>query len=86
MSLDPLERYLARQLEDQLTADSLRVEKKYRIADPAAMRQKLSRLGARKTRSGYEHNELFDVNGTLKKKRHIAQAPAARRRQHLADA
>ncbi len=49
----------------------IEVEQKYRISDPALIRRKLSQLGAKRLRSGREHNELFDANGHLKKQKHF---------------
>lgn len=45
---------------------SFEVEQKYRLKDPAAVRSILCRLGAKKIRSGFESNELFDLEGILR--------------------
>ncbi len=47
------------------------IEQKYRVSNPAITRQKLFRLGARRIKSGSERNELFDLNGNLRKRKSL---------------
>ncbi len=45
---------------------SYEVEQKYRLKNPAAARKVLRDMGAKKIRSGFESNELFDFSGILR--------------------
>lgn len=45
---------------------SFEVEQKYRLKNPAVVRNILRGMGAKKIRSGPESNELFDLEGMLK--------------------
>ena len=53
------------------------IEQKYRIQDPARVRNLLRRLGAKKIRAGSESNELFDLHEMLR-----SQASILRLRRH----
>ena len=63
-----LEAYMARQLASRVSGVRVEVEQKFRIQNVERIRKLLRRLGARLTKSGYEHNELFDMDGRLKEK------------------
>jgi adenylate cyclase class 2 len=63
-----LEAYLSRQLASRVGGVRVEVEQKFRVQDIERIRKLLRRLGARLTKSGYEHNELFDMDGRLKEK------------------
>jgi len=63
-----LEAYMARQLAARVSSVRVEVERKFRVRDVERIRKLLRRLGARLTKSGYEHNELFDMDGRLKEK------------------
>lgn len=65
------EEILHRQLESRLSVEKLEIEQKYRIADPVPIRRQLLRMGAKKGRTGLEHNELFDQEKALKKEKKI---------------
>ena len=56
---------------------SFEIEQKYRLKNPAAVRNILRGLGAKKIRSGPESNELFDLEGMLK-----SRASVLRLRRH----
>ena len=45
------------------------IEQKYRISKPENLRRRLRALGARRFRTGLEHNEFFDWQGRLRRKR-----------------
>ena len=45
---------------------SFEIEQKYRLKNPAVVRSILRRLGAKRIRSGFESNELFDFEGMLR--------------------
>ena len=61
-----LEKYLARQFERRVTDESLEREQKYRVANIESVRARLLGLGAQAHASGFERNELFDLNGRLR--------------------
>ena len=61
-----LEKYLARQFEQRVLNDSLEREQKYRVAQVDRLRSRLLRLGAKVHVSGFERNELFDLDGRLR--------------------
>src|SRR5262245_43159267 len=61
-----LERYLTRQFEEQLGRTSVEREQKYRIADVDRTRRRLLAQGAKPHANGFERNELFDCNGSLR--------------------
>jgi len=63
-----LEAYMSRQLASRVSDVRIEVEQKFRVQDIERIRKLLRRLGARLTKSGYEHNELFDMDGRLKEK------------------
>jgi adenylate cyclase, class 2 len=65
-----LEKYLARQFEQRVQDDSLEREQKYRVAQIQPVRSRLLRLGAKVHASGFERNELFDLNGKLRDQGH----------------
>lgn len=67
MAKRKLEQYLTRQFEEHVAQSSVEIEQKYRVFDVDGLRKKLLQLGARKLAKGYERNELFDVDGTLRK-------------------
>src|ERR1700693_6503426 len=67
MAKQKLEHYLTRQFEKHVTRSSVEIEQKYRVSDVDELRRKLIRLGARKSVKGYERNELFDMDGTLRR-------------------
>lgn len=71
MSSKKLENYLSRQFEKRLATSRVEIEQKYRIKKPNAIRSKLIRGGAVKIKSGYEYNEIFDINGKLKKRKQM---------------
>jgi adenylate cyclase class 2 len=60
-----LEKYLARQFERRILNDSLEREQKYRVAKIDRLRHHLLSLGAKVHASGFERNELFDLDGRL---------------------
>jgi len=45
------------------------IEQKYSIHNPAAIRRSLKKLGAKKIGGGMESNEIFDINGILRRKK-----------------
>ena len=47
------------------------IEQKYRVRKPASVLAVLKKLRARKIRSGFEKNELFDWKGMLREKKSI---------------
>ena len=49
----------------------IEIEQKYRITNPVFIRQRLFRLGARRIKSGRERNELFDLDGNLRKRKSL---------------
>lgn len=65
-----LEKYLARQFERRVTDESLEREQKYRVANIEKLRDRLLGLGAEAHASGFERNELFDLNGRLRNRGH----------------
>lgn len=67
MSARKLEKYLARQLEERASQESVEREQKYRARNIEHLRRRLLSLGARPHASGFERNELFDFNGRLDK-------------------
>lgn len=67
MSARKLEKYLARQFEARVLNDSVEREQKYRVANVESVRRRLLRLGAEIHASGFERNELFDLNGELRR-------------------
>ena len=71
MKKSKFESYLAEQLENHLSANTVEIEQKYRIKDPQPIRQRLRKLGAKKGIAGTEHNELFDIENTLRKRKQI---------------
>jgi predicted adenylyl cyclase CyaB len=70
MSARKLEKYLTRQLERRVLKDSVEREQKYRVEDIIPLRRRLRKLGAEARHSGFERNELFDLNGRLRKLGH----------------
>ncbi len=69
MKRSEFEEFLTKQFEENLAQTKLEVEQKYRVTDLDFIRRRLERLGARCGRKGMEHNELFDLNKTLRKKK-----------------
>jgi adenylate cyclase class 2 len=61
-----LEKYLARQFERRVLNDSLEREQKYRVPQIDGLRRRLLSLGAKVHASGFERNELFDLDGRLR--------------------
>jgi len=49
----------------------IEIEQKYRISNPPLIRQRLLQLGARRIKSGRERNELFDLDGNLRKRKSL---------------
>lgn len=45
------------------------IEQKFHIHNPTEIRRQLKKLGAKKLASGHETNEIFDINGTFRKKK-----------------
>ncbi len=43
------------------------IEQKYRIRNPQVVRTQLKRMRARKIRKGFESNELFDLDGFIRR-------------------
>jgi adenylate cyclase, class 2 len=67
MAKRKLEQYLTRQFENHVARSYVEIEQKYRVFDVDGLRKKLIKLGARRSAKGYERNELFDMDGTLRK-------------------
>ncbi len=67
MAKQKLEQYLTRQFEKHVTRSAVEIEQKYRVSDVDELRRKLIKLGARRSVKGYERNELFDMDGALRK-------------------
>src|ERR1700722_11876949 len=67
MAKQKLEQYLTRQFEKQVARTTGEIEQKYRVSDVDSLRKKLIKLGARKSTRGYERNELFDMDGALRR-------------------
>jgi len=67
MAKQKLEQYLTRQFEKHVARTTVEIEQKYRVSDVDSLRKKLIRLGARKSTKGYERNELFDMDGALRR-------------------
>jgi adenylate cyclase class 2 len=72
-----LEKYLTRQFERQIGRASIEREQKYRVPDVSVLRRRLIKHGAKPHANGFERNELFDCNGTLR-----AQGRKLRLRRH----
>jgi predicted adenylyl cyclase CyaB len=71
MKKSKFEEFLARQLEERLSAAKVETEQKYRTSDPVNIRRHLIRLGAKKIRTGLEHNELYELGKMLRKKKQV---------------
>ncbi len=67
MAKQKLEDYLTRQFEKHVAHTTVEIEQKYRVADVDSLRKKLIKLGARRSAKGYERNELFDMDGVLRR-------------------
>jgi adenylate cyclase, class 2 len=67
MAKQKLEQYLTRQFEKHVARTTVEIEQKYRVSDVDSLRKKLIKLGARKSIKGYERNELFDMDGALRR-------------------
>lgn len=65
-----LEKYLARQFKRSILEDSLEREQKYRVIKVDAVRERLLELGAHAHATGFERNELFDLDGRLENRGH----------------
>jgi predicted adenylyl cyclase CyaB len=65
-----LEKYLARQFERSVLENSVECEQKYRVTQIAPIRSRLVKLGAEVHASGFERNEMFDLNGRLRSQGH----------------
>lgn len=50
---------------------SYEIEQKFRISNPATIRQRLKKLNAKKISSGEEFNELFDQGCVLRKQKSV---------------
>lgn len=72
-----LEKYLDRQFEQRVCEDSLEREQKYRVDQINPIRSRLLKLGAKVHASGFERNELFDLNDRL-----FSQGQKLRLRRH----
>jgi adenylate cyclase class 2 len=70
MAARKLEKYLARQFEQNVLGDSLEREQKYRVVSIDPIRRRLVGLGAEEHASGFERNELFDMLGRLNNQGH----------------
>jgi predicted adenylyl cyclase CyaB len=67
MAKQKLEQYLTRQFEKQVARTTVEIEQKYRVSDVDGLRKRLIKLGARRSTKGYERNELFDMDGALRR-------------------
>ncbi len=65
------EKFMAKQFLKRLAFSSLEVEQKYRVTDIHPVRRSLKKMGAKLLASGQEHNELYDDNKRLRKKKQI---------------
>jgi predicted adenylyl cyclase CyaB len=65
-----LEKYLDRQFEQSVLENSIEREQKYRVERINPIRNRLLKLGAQVRVSGFERNELFDLNGRLRNQGH----------------
>lgn len=73
MKKSKFEELQAEQLHERLITTHVEVEQKYRAEDPHAIRKALSKLGAKRVKVGYEHNELFDIGKTFRKRKQIVR-------------
>ncbi len=71
MKKSKFEEFLLDQLKARLSTTRVETEQKYHISDPVQIRRQLIHMRAKKLRSGLEHNELFDINKMLRKKKQI---------------
>jgi adenylate cyclase class 2 len=65
MGARKLEKYLTRQFQAHVSRDSIECEQKYRIARVGPIRRGLLKLGAQIHATGFERNELFDLDDRL---------------------
>jgi adenylate cyclase class 2 len=66
MAKRKLEKYLTRQFKKRVATNSVEREQKYRITNPAVVRERLLRLGAEAHKKGFERNEMFDCDDQLR--------------------
>ena len=63
------EKFMAKQFLNRLASSHLEVEQKYRVKDVHPIRKALRQMKAVKLIAGQEHNELYDYDGKLRKKK-----------------
>lgn len=69
MKKSKFEKFLTKQFERRIASTQVEVERKYRVQDIEPIRKKLRKIKAKRLRSGWEHNELYDHEKTLRREK-----------------